>query len=429
MKILLKNAAIIAWEDGPKEIRDGYLGIDGDKISYIGESKPEDVYDIEKDMTKKLLIPGLINGHSHSPMTLLRGVGSELPLKQWLDRIVPIEDRMTAEDIRSGSQVAMLEMLAGGTTCFSDMYIMQEATIDEVCKAKMKANISRCILAFDPEEHARDNFRVAESLKLFEDFHNIEDGRIKVDFAIHAEYTSTPLATREYSEMCRDRKGRMHLHLSETPREHQECIHRYGKTPTQWFYDLGTFDVPTQAAHGVMLTDADLDLLREKNVTVVHNPSSNMKLGSGFAPIKKLLKKGILLTIGTDGAASNNNLNLFEEMHIASIIHKGKENDPTLLSPAELFAFATRNGAIMQGREDIGTLEVGKKADIVAVSLDRPHMVPHRDLLSTLVYSAQGSDVCMTMTDGEILYENGTYYTLDAEKIMFEFEKRIEQLY
>ncbi|MEG0565869.1 MAG: amidohydrolase family protein, partial [Hungatella sp.] len=201
MKILLKNAAIIAWEDGPKEIRDGYLGIDGDKISYIGESRPEDVYDIEKDMTKKLLIPGLINGHSHSPMTLLRGVGSELPLKQWLDRIVPIEDRMTAEDIRSGSQVAMLEMLAGGTTCFSDMYIMPEATIDEVCKAKMKANISRCILAFDPEEHARDNFRVAESLRIFEDFHNIEDGRIKVDFAIHAEYTSTPLATREYSEM------------------------------------------------------------------------------------------------------------------------------------------------------------------------------------------------------------------------------------
>lgn len=204
---------------------------------------------------------------------------------------------------------------------------------------------------------------------------------------------------------------------------------KYGKTPTKWFYDLGIFDVPTQAAHGVKLTHDDLNLLKEKNVAVIHNPSSNMKLGSGFAPIKKMMEKGILLAIGTDGAASNNNLNLFEEMHMTSIIHKGKENDPTLLSPEELFTWVTRNGAVIQGREDSGTLEVGKKADIAAVSLDKPHMLPNRDLLSTLVYSAQGSDVCMTMVDGKILYENGIYYTLDAEKVMFEFEKRIEQLY
>ncbi|MEG2774278.1 MAG: amidohydrolase [Acetivibrio sp.] len=429
MKTLLKHGSIIAWENGPKEIRNGYLGIDGDKIIYIGKQKPEEVYDIEKDMTKKLLIPGLINGHSHSPMTLLRGEGSELPLKQWLDCIVPIENRMEAEDIRRGSQVAMLEMIAGGTTCFSDMYIMPEITIEEVCKAKMKANVTRCIVSFDPKERAKDNFGVAESLKLFEDFNNYMDGRIKVDFSIHGEYTSTPGVIQEYSEMCEERKGRMHLHLSETPYEHKECIKRYGKTPTQWFYDLGTFNVPTQAAHGVMLTDNDLELLKEKGVAVVHNPSSNMKLGSGFAPIKKMLEKGILLAMGTDGAASNNNLNMFEELHIASIIHKGKEQDPTLLSPAELFTFATRNGAKIQGREDTGTLEVGKKADIVAVSLDRPHMVPNRDLLSTLIYSAQAQDVFMTMIDGEILYENGIYYTLDAEKIMFEFEKRIESLY
>ncbi|MBQ1215103.1 MAG: amidohydrolase family protein, partial [Firmicutes bacterium] len=215
----------------------------------------------------------------------------------------------------------------------------------------------------------------------------------------------------------------------ETKKEHEECKQRYGKTPARFFYDLGTMDIPVIAAHCVWVEDEDLDLLKEKGVTCVHNPSSNMKLGSGFMPIQKMMDKGIRVCIGTDGCASNNNQNMFEEIHMAAVIHKGYHLDPTMLEATDLLTMATVNGAEAQGRENCGALKVGYKADIIAIDMDRPHLMPTHDIPSLLTYSAQGSDVVMTMVDGKILYENGVYMTIDFEKVKFDLDASVKRIF
>jgi 5-methylthioadenosine/S-adenosylhomocysteine deaminase len=221
----------------------------------------------------------------------------------------------------------------------------------------------------------------------------------------------------------------MHIHLSETASEHEGCKQRHGKTPARYFSDLGVFDNPTVAAHCVMAEPEDIEIMLEKGVTPVHNPSSNMKLGSGFMPVKDMLAKGVNVALGTDSAASNNNLNMFEELHLASVIHKGYQKDPTIVHPAELLFMATRAGAKAQMRPDCGALEAGKKADVAAVNLNAPHLMPVHDIPSLLVYSAQASDIAMTMVDGKILFENGNYTTIDVEKVKFDLDKSIARLF
>lgn len=431
MRRLLSNCGILS--DGDTEyryIKKGYLAIDGDTITYIGESKPDGEFDQIKDMTGKLLIPGLVNTHTHSPMCLLRGIGSDLPLQNWLfDKVFPIEDRMTKEDILAGSQLAILEMLACGTTSFSDMYMEPEMTVGAVSKAGMKANICRPVQEFDGDERPQDNYRVKESLELFDKLNGADNDRIRVDFCIHAEYTCTEAVARYYGQLCREHGGNMHIHLSETQKEHQECIEKYGKTPAKWFADAGVFESRTMAAHCVWVTRDDMELLKEKGVSVIHNPTSNMKLGSGFAHVQEMMDMGILLGLGTDGAASNNNLNIFEEMHLASILHNGYTGDPTIMRPADVFRMATLNGAKIQGRVNTGKLQVGMRADIAAINLDAPHLYPALDVLALICYSAQGSDVCMTMVDGQILYENGEYFTIDREQVVAEAKAAVKRLY
>ncbi len=431
MRLLLKNCAILATENGSfRCLWDAFLGIDGDTIDYIGQERPQAAYDQEKDMSHRLLAPGLVNCHCHSPMVLLRGVGSDLPLQEWLfDKMMPIEDKLTAQDIKAGNALALLEMISTGTTSYSDMYFEPVTTVENAVESGIKVNIGRPIQCFDPSETYDQNVRAKESLHMFRTYHGAENGRIRVDFSIHAEYTDVPHMVEAYSADCKALGGRMHIHLSETAKEHSECIARYGKTPARWFYDLGTFDSPTAAAHCVCVTEEDLDLMLEKGVSVIHNPTSNMKLGSGFAPIPHMLEKGLNVALGTDGAASNNNLNMMEEMHLAAVLHNGFTHDPTLLKPAQMLAMATCNGARLQGRSDTGSLEVGKKADIIAFDLDRPHLYPILDPLALLTYSAQGSDVVMTMVDGRILYENGEFLTLDREKILFEARAAVKRLY
>ena len=431
MKLLLKHCDILAGQGaGFRCLENAWLGIDGDTIDYIGTEKPQAPYDQEKDMTDRLLLPGLINCHNHSPMVLLRGVGSDLSLQEWLfGKIMPIEDKLTAEDIKVGNQLALLEMLSTGTTSYSDMYFEPQTAVENALACGIKANISRPVQCFDKDERYEDNFRVKQSLQLFKDFHGAGEGRVRIDFSVHAEYTCFEHIVGPYSAACKELGGRMHIHLSETKKEHDECVEKYGKTPARWFYDLGTFDSPTFAAHCVWVTEEDMALMLEKGVSPVHNPTSNMKLGSGFAPVQRMLDLGLNVALGTDGAASNNNLNMLEELHLAAVLHNGYHRDPTILKPAQLLAMATRNGARLQGREDTGELAVGKKADIIALDLTRPHMVPNFDPLALTVYSAQGGDVVMTMVDGKILYENGEFLTLDADKILHEADAAARRLH
>lgn len=430
MRLLLKRCAILASENGGyRYIPEGFLGVDGDTIDYIGAEKPQAPYDQEKDMADRLLLPGLINCHGHSPMVLLRGVGSDLSLQEWLfGKIMPIEDKLTAEDIKTGNQLALLEILSTGTTSYSDMYFEPQTAVENALACGIKANISRPVQCFNKDETYAENFRAKESIQLFKDYHGAGDGRVRIDFAVHAEYTCFEHIVGPYSADCKSLGGRMHIHLSETKKEHDECVEKYGKTPARWFYDLGTFDNPTAAAHCVWVTEEDMALMLEKGVSPVHNPTSNMKLGSGFAPIQRMLDLGLNVTLGTDGAASNNNLNMLEELHLAGVLHNGCHRDPTILKPAELLAMATRNGAKLQGREDTGELAVGKKADVIALDLTKPHMVPNLDPLALTAYSAQGGDVVLTMVDGKILYENGEFLTLDADRILHEAKAAVKRL-
>ena len=431
MKLLLKNCDILATVNGEFQwLKNAYLGIDNDTIDYIGEAKPTAAYDREKDLSGHLVAPGLINCHGHTPMTLLRGVGSDLPLQQWLfDKVFPIEAKLTPEIIKVGNQLALLEMISTGTTSYSDMYFEPQTAIENTIAAGMKANISRPVQCFDPSETYADSYRSQESLELFKTWNGAADGRILVDGSIHAEYTCHPHIVETYSADAHALGMRMHIHMSETKKEHEECIQKYGKTPAQWFADLGTFDCPTFAAHCVWVTEEDMDLMAAKGVSVVHNPTSNLKLGSGFAPVPRMLEKGINVALGTDGTASNNNLNMLEELHLCAIIHKGFTNDPTLMKASDSLKIATINGAKLQGRPDTGSLEVGKKADLMAINLDQPHLYPNLDPEALLCFSAQGSDVALTMVDGKILYENGEFKTLDQEKILADAKQAVAQLY
>lgn len=430
MSILFKNAKILSTESGEfKVIENGYLGVDGDKIDYIGSNKPKKSYDNEKDMSNKLLMPGLINTHGHTAMNLLRGIGNDLPLQDWLHLIWPIEDKMRDEEFSSGMDMAILEMLASGTTSFCDMYMHPMVTQKCIEKSGIKANLTRVMMGGSEDSDYLTFPNRAEAIDFFKNYNGAFNDRLHVDWSVHAEYTISEKLASAFASEIKTYGGRLHIHLAETKREVEECIERRGKSPVKWFNDLGFFDIPTYAAHSVWVTDEDLAIMKEKNVSPVHNPSSNMKLGSGFAPVPKMLSLGLNVGLGTDGCASNNNLNMFEEMHIASIIHNGYTGNPTLMKPYEVVKMATINGAKIQGRSDTGSLEVGKKADIIALDMDKPHLVPDYDTLALIVYSSQGSDVVMTMVDGKILYENGEYYTLDRDKILYEYMKSSEYLF
>ncbi len=431
MRRLYKNCGILqSTDEGFAFVENGFLGTDGAFIDYIGAAAPAEPYDEERDMSGTMLIPGLVNAHTHTPMTLLRGVGSDLPLQSWLfDTVFPIEDRLTPAMIRAGSELALLEMISTGTTSFSDMYMEPGETVEAVLASGMKANICRPVQCFDPAEPVEENQRVIEALALYDRYNGAGDGRVRIDFCVHAEYTCTAPVARYTAGLVRERGGNLHIHLSETKSEHDECVRKYGVTPARWFADLGAFDSRAFAAHCVWVTPDDMAVMKRHGVSAVHCPSSNMKLGSGFAPVQQMLELGLNVALGTDGAASNNNLNMLEELHLASLIHNGISGDPTVMRPADTIRMATVNGARLQGREDTGELRTGRRADFAALSLTAPHMCPCLDPLALVAYSAQGSDVVMTVADGQILYDHGRFLTLDRDRVLADAESAVRELY
>lgn len=431
MKTLLHGGYVLI-NDGKTAscLKDAYIAVENDIITFVGSEKPLEKFDQMKELTDCILMPGLYNAHTHSPMVLLRGVGSDLPLDKWLfGEVCPIEDKLTAEDISAGSYLACMEMLSSGTVSFSDMYFEPQTTAEAVIECGMKANICRPVQCFDPTETPETSYRIKEAVELYNGYHKAGNGRVLVDFCVHAEYTCNDLITGALAGICNARGGNLHIHLSETEKEQRECIERHGKTPAEWFESLGAFDSHAFAAHCVELSETDVEILKKHNVSVVHNPTSNMKLASGFANIQKYVDSGLNVALGTDGAASNNNLDMFEEMHLAGVIHKGFGKDATLVNAGTVLNMATVNGACLQGRKNCGTIKAGNKADIIAVSLDKPHMIPCLDPVALLVYSAQGSDVTMTMCEGKILYENDDYKTIDAERVVYNVKKAVERLY
>lgn len=400
-----------------------YVGVEGKTISYIGSTRPEKDFGEEYDGTGKLLMSAFYNAHAHSPMMLMRGYGENLALSDWLNtRIFPFEDKLYSDAVYYATLLAMAESLRFGIVSTSDMYYFCEDMVRAVADSGAKANISRSITSFtEGSVKNADSYR--EAVALAENCHGAADGRILVDASIHAEYTNTEQSILDVAEYASLYGLNMHVHISETREEHEECRQRHGgRTPVQLFCDLGAFDTRTTAAHCVWITDEDRQIFAEKNVTVASCPVSNLKLASGIADIPALLEKGINVAIGTDSVASNNSLNFIEEMKFFALLNKVKHYDPTLVTPRQTLKAATRAGAVSQGREDCGLLKEGNRADLIVLDLSVPHMKPVHDLATNLVYSASGSDVLLTMCDGNVLYRDGEFLSIDIEKAVAETE-------
>ncbi len=420
MKTLLKNVTLLP-EYG-FENRSVNVLIKDKKIQKIIETLSDDIRaDETVDCGGNLLIPAFYNAHCHAAMTLFRGYGEDLPLQRWLEeRIFPAEEKLTFRSVYHATMLAIAEMLKAGIASFSDMYMFEDAVAEAVLATGIKANLSRSLVSFDPNVDMSQENRMIEAVRLAEWYHGADDGRILVDFSLHAEYTNVPKACEYVAEVAKRFKTGMQIHLSETEKEHLECIGRWGKTPTEFFRDTGVLDVPTTAAHGVWLEDGDIAILAEKKATVAHNPVSNLKLGSGVMPLRRLLDAGVNVALGTDGVASNNRLDMLRELQTAVILHKGVNRDPACVTCREIFPLATRNGAVSQRRWDCGEIKVGSRADLVLLDRHALHNMPCYDDYAMIAYSAERSDVLMTMVDGRILYRNGEYNSIDEERMRYE---------
>ncbi len=425
MRILFND--ITTMDEGGNAHTHRHIVVENDRITGIFDACPVGRFDRVIEGRHRLLMPALYNCHAHTAMTLFRGYGEDLPLQSWLnDCIFPAEDRLTSEAVYHASMLAIAEMLRNGIVSFSDMYFFSEDTIRAVAETGMKANIARCITCFNPEETKDTDTRLIEALKLHEAYHNSYDGRIKMDMSVHAEYTTLPHAVRYVADAAKELSLHMHVHMSETESEHNECMARNnGMTPAQHFAKLGVFDVPTVAAHCVWVSDEDIALMAEKGVFAAHNPVSNLKLGSGIMPLEKMHRAGVKVVLGTDGAASNNRLDILREMNLAAMLQKGHDRVCDAMHAADLIPMATVNGALAQGRADCGKLTCGAKADLIMLDLDTPNNIPSYTPVTSVIYSATGADVCMTMADGKILYENGQYTTLDIEAVKHQMRETV----
>ena len=424
--MLFSNIAVLL-PDGtvcPK----GFVQTQGSKITWVGRTPPPPREEEVISGEQRLLIPGLVNTHCHVPMTLLRGYGEGLPHQSWLtQRIFPFEALLTQEDVYWGALLGIAEMLQNGVTSFTDMYFHCQGIAQAAAESGISCNLC---YGFTSEEdlplEAQPGF--AQVKALFCGWNGAQEGRIRVDVGVHAEYSSTPQAVRGLAAFAQKNGARIHLHLSETMREHQECLTRRGKTPTAYFESLGVLDSPVTAAHAVWVTEADMEILSRRQAVVSHNPTSNLKLGSGVAPVARMRQKGVNVALGTDGAASNNRYDLLSEMRLALLLQNGLGGDPAVLSPWDGVFMATYGGALSQGRQDTGAIQVGYTADLAMLDFSGPHMVPCHDPLAHLAYAAGSSDVLLTMCRGKILYQQGCWPFMDVERVKAECAARAKRI-
>lgn len=400
-----------------------YVAVEQSKITYVGTEEPQERNWGEIiDGRKKLLMPGLVNSHTHVPMVLMRGYGDDMPLDRWLnDRIFPFEAKLTGEDVYWGSLLGIAEMLSSGTVAFTEMYDFCDRIAGAVSESGIKANIGRGFTCFDPAKKLKDIPAYGEIVGLLEQYHGSCDGRIRIDVAPHSEYTTRPDLLADAAELAARYGVRMHVHVSETNKEHGECVGRHGKTPVKVMQDTGVLSRPVTLAHCVWLTDEDMDMVASApDATVAHCAKSNLKLGSGVASVEKMRSRGVSVAIGTDSAASNNGLDMLEEMRMASYIAKGVFQEPEAMKASTVLNMATRVGALSQGRQDCGDIRPGYRADMVALDMDKICMTPCHNPLSNLVYAANCSTVALTMVDGKVLYRNGEFTTIDIERVAYQ---------
>lgn len=425
--ILIRDGYIITMDAQRRILERGSVAIEGDKITAVGKDVKERA-DTVIDARGKAVMPGLINAHTHLSMTLLRGVADDMPLMEWLDtKIWPIEKNLTAQDSYLGASLGCLEMIKSGTTCFADQYFFMEDVARAVEKAGLRGVLSRGIIELDDPKKREATIREGE--KLVKTCHGKANGRILTMFGPHSAYTCSPECLMKVKELAKKYKVGIHTHISESQDEVDRIMKKYNKRPVEHLDSIGFLGPEVLAAHCVWLTEREITIIRKQGVNPVHNPVSNMKIACGVAPVPEMLAAGIPVALGTDGAASNNSLDMFSEMKFAALLNKTHKLDPTVLPAQVVIEMATINGAVALGLQDkIGSLEVGKKADIVMVDMKKPHLAPLHNVISHLVYSAVGGDVDTVMVDGKVLMQERRVLTLDEVKVVEDTQKAADDL-
>ncbi len=432
MSILIENGIILPMDrkDGDQLYFQGWIGIENDKITIVSSSNELKDKFIESHKTDckvinaagKIVMPGLINTHTHVAMALLRGISDDVPLMEWLqEHIWPIEGKMTYQEVYDGARVGILEMLMGGTTTFVDMYPYEEAVADAAESAGIRALVSPCPMDFRME-HFENDWRQVQ--KRFSD-----SPLITMWMGPHAIYTLSGEHLQRSISLSKELGVGSHVHLAETQTEQDNSMAQYGMSPTEYFEKEGLFSTKTLAAHCVVMSDHDIEILARNGVSVAHNPQSNMKLASGIAPVKKMLDAGVNVAIGTDGASSNNDLDMWEEMRTASLLQKVSTLDPCAIPAYTALQMATVNGAKAIGREgELGVLAAGALADILIVNMEQPHLYPHTNLISELVYSAHASDVETVIVNGRIVVQERKCLSMNASEVCATAQKQIDTL-
>ena len=423
MNTLFSNVTCVTMDDAMRVLTDAFVGVTDGKISYIGQTAPSEQPEQIIDGTGMVLMPGLVNCHTHLPMTILRGFADDYPLDVWLnEHIFPKEAKLDDRTVKAATLLGIAECLRFGVTSVSDMYDHCNAIAEAVAESGIKANLSRGITMFIGDDFDFETFPgCIEQVETVNKWNGYDNGRIVVETSIHGEYTSSYQLWDAISEYAINEKLGLQIHLSETRKEHEECKEKYGLTPAQLLDCHNVFLPRTTAAHCVWLEEEDMALLGKRGVSAVHCPVSNLKLGSGIANIMDMVKAGMNVCLGTDSDASNNNLDLFEEIKLAALLAKGKSLDPTAVNASAALMMATVCGARAQGREkECGQIKIGMDADLILLDFTSPHLIPCHNVISSLAYAASGHDVVMTMVRGQILYAAGKYSTIDLNAVMQE---------
>ncbi len=424
MTILIKNASIIPQNEKRQTVKND-IYIEDDKISQIAPSiKVEAEYVINGE--KKLVLPGLINTHTHLPMTLMRGYGDEISLEKWLNECIwPIEARLDKKFVEAGAKLSLLEMISTGTTCFVDMYFFEDLLATVAKKVGMRGYMGFAIIDFDTPEMPKERL-LSECEKFCRKW--INDDLITPVVAPHSTYSCSPEKFQKASEMAQNYGVLLHTHCSETRKEVYDVKKRYGMRPVEHLKKLGILNENTLLAHCGWITKGEIKEIATTGARVSYNPVSNMKLATGgYAPIPELLQAGVPVGLGTDGAASNNSLDMFESMKFAALLQKQHRWDPSIISAQTVLDMATIGGANCLGI-NAGSIEEGRKADLIMIEMDKPNMIPRHNLISNLVYSVKGCDVSTTIVNGKLLMLEREFLTLDYEKVLEDAEEAAREL-
>jgi 5-methylthioadenosine/S-adenosylhomocysteine deaminase len=429
--IKITNALILTIDSHFTMIEDGCICIEKDTIVKIGTTDECSLIEAETVINAQgnLVMPGLINAHTHAAMSIYRGMADDLPLQEWLDDFIfPTEAEFcTAENVAVGTQLAILEMIQSGTTCFADMYYFQEISAKICTEMGIRAVLGQALIDFPAPDHKTSESGLTYTKNLLNQYKN--NSLVSFVPAPHSPYTCQDKLLLESRKLANEYNVPLHIHLSETIAEYNQSLSEFNKTPVQYLNDLGIFEGKTIAAHCVYISNEDREILAKKNVGVINNPQSNLKLVSGISPVPLLLEAGINVGLGTDSAVSNNTLDMFQEMKVASLIHKLNQSDASTLPAKDVVYMATLGSAKCLGIDAItGSLEVGKKADVIIVNINQPHLVPLYNIYSQIVFAIQGHDVDTVIINGKLVLIQKQFQDIDYIQPMIDAQKIANQI-